>query len=85
MNQCHYLSPNQTIDNTHHLPAQLTGAGGVIGCGLVEAMVHFVPEITVELETLEDGEEQPHKVGRYWGILYHDILAGQYCDMTIIY
>ncbi len=23
------------------------------------------------------------KVGRYWGILYHDILAGQYCDMTI--
>ncbi len=30
---------------------------GVIGCGLVEAVVHIVPETTAELETLEDGEE----------------------------
>ncbi len=80
LNQCRYLSnlPNPPtdhthayIDHTHHfLCRNSLEQVGVIGCGLVEAVVHFVSATTVELETLEDGEEQPHnyqKLQSWWG------------------
>ncbi len=40
-------------------------------------LVEYLCEVSITSVILNS------KVGRYWGILYHDILAGQYCDMTI--
>ncbi len=60
------------IDHTHHFPCRNSlEQVGVIGCGLVEAVVHFVPATTAELETLEDGEEQPHNYQKLHSTQYH--------------
>ena len=46
------------IDHAHNFPCgNSLEQVDVIGCGLVEAVVHFVPATTVEFDTLEDGEE----------------------------